>query len=158
MPTTTESPAARVRHKAFTYRTALEWAGGRACLLGSADKPVLRVASPPEFKGEAGVWTPEDLLVGAANVCTMTTFVAFADRRGFRFESYVSEAEGVLEMAAGGFRFTRIVVRPRIVVADAAAAEVARAILDEAHAACIVANSLQAPVDVTAVIETAEGR
>ncbi|MBI3191832.1 MAG: OsmC family protein, partial [Pedosphaera parvula] len=53
-----------------------------------------RVASPPEFKGEAGVWTPEDLFVAAVNVCTMTTFAAFAQRLNLPVLSYRCEAEG----------------------------------------------------------------
>ena len=68
--------APRARHKSFTYRTDLAWTSGRSGLLSAEGKPDLQVSSPPEFKGEPGRWTPEDLFVSAVNVCTMTTFAA----------------------------------------------------------------------------------
>jgi organic hydroperoxide reductase OsmC/OhrA len=145
----------KVKHKTFTYHSALEWKGSRACVLESKQKPPLRASSPPEFKGEAGVWTPEDFFVGAVNVCTLTTFVAFAERLGFRFESYTSEAYGVLEFQDGSFRFTRVTVNPHIVVFDASAVAEATEILHNAHEKCIIANSIRATVDVVPTIEVA---
>jgi len=34
-----------------------------AATFSSSGKPSFRVASPPEFRGEEHVWTPEDLFV-----------------------------------------------------------------------------------------------
>src|SRR5262245_32660600 len=86
----------RVKHKTFSYRTGVRWLGNRSGLIRSEGKPDLRVASPPEFKGEAGVWTPEDLFVAALDLCTMTTFAALTQRRGLEIVSYDSSAEGTL--------------------------------------------------------------
>ena len=51
-----------VTHKTFTYETFSEWVGAKAATFSSVGKPTFRVASPPEFRGEKNVWTPEDPL------------------------------------------------------------------------------------------------
>lgn len=142
-----------MRSKTFTYDTGLAWAGGRAGQLTAGGKPTLRVASPPEFKGETGVWTPEDPFVAALDVCTMTTFLAFAEKRELPVAGYTSRATGTVEFADGGLRFTRVVLAPRIRVADASAVERARAVLEDAHRACLVARSARTEIAVEPAFE-----
>lgn len=151
MTTTGEAP--RVRHKTFHYRTSVFWLGNRAGLNRSEGKQEFRVASPPEFKGEHGVWTPEDLFVAAVNTCTMTTFAAFTSKRDVPIISYESEAEGTLEFADGSYRFTKVVVRPRIVATAPATRELIEAILHDAHRGCLITNSISGEVVVEAEIE-----
>lgn len=146
----------KVRHKSFSYRTALDHTSGRSADLAAEGLPVLHVSSPPEFKGEPGLWTPEHLFVAAVDVCTMTTFLAFADRRKLDVTAYRSEAEGVLEFVDGGYRFTRVTLRPRIRVASAADAEAAERVLREAHEACLIGRSVVAEVRVEPGFEVAE--
>jgi organic hydroperoxide reductase OsmC/OhrA len=134
------------KFKSFTYATGLEWVENRTGTLKSTGKPEIRVASPPEFKGESGVWTPEDLFVAAIEICTMTTFLSFAQRKGLPLRSYRSSAEGLLEFVDGKYRFTRVVVRPLITVADESAVPLARTVLDESHHHCLIANSVQSEV------------
>jgi organic hydroperoxide reductase OsmC/OhrA len=138
----------KIKHKTFTYRTQLEWEENRAGTLSSSDKPSFRVASPPEFKGEAGVWTPEDLFVASVEICTMTTFLAFAQRLGLPIASYTSASEGTLEFVNGGYEFTRIVLRPTILVKNREAIEQVEKTLNDAHGACLIANSIKASVIV----------
>jgi peroxiredoxin-like protein len=142
MEQTTTEAKPKTKHKAFDYRTALRWNGGRNGLLTSGGKPEIRVSSPPEFKGEAGQWTPEDLLVASVEVCTMTTFIAFSLNKKLPLVSYESAATGTMEFTDGGYRFTRIVLRPAIVVGSDEAIPQAAAILEEAHHACFIANSI----------------
>jgi len=139
----------------YRYRTALRWVGGRAGLAGAEGKEEFRVASPPEFRGEAGVWTPEDLLVGAVNACTMTTFLALAEREGLPLVSYASEAEGTLEFEDGGYRFTRVVVRPSIVIQGEEARGTASRLMERAHHQCLIGRSLRAEVVLQPSIEVA---
>src|SRR5512145_95141 len=136
----------KVKYKSFTYHTALQWADHRAGWLRAEGKPGFRVASPPEFKGEAGVWTPEDLFVAAVEACTMTTFIAFAQKLNLPVVSYESHAEGVLEFVEGGYRFTKVTLRPTIVVAEAGAIPQTEKTLHEAHHACLVAKSIRSEV------------
>ena len=148
-PADEQQPAeARVRHKSFTYHTSLEWTSARSGIVHAEGRPDLVVSSPPEFKGEAGRWTPEDLFVAAIDLCTMTTFASFSQRLQLPIVSYRSRAEGLLEFADGGYRFTRVVLRPSITVADAASEPATRKAIHDAHAACLLTRSVKATVVV----------
>lgn len=148
MEQTSATVQPKVKYRSFSYRTQLRWEGNKSGTLQADGKPSLRVASPPEFKGEAGVWTPEDLFVAAVDICTMTTFMAFAQRLGLPIVSYTSSAAGTLEFVDGGYRFTKVVLRPSIVIGTSEVAEQVRRTLDDAHAACLIANSILAEVRV----------
>ncbi len=148
-------PKPQIKRKSFTYKTAIEWLGNRAGTTLAEGKPSFRTASPPEFKGEPNVWSPEDLFVAALNACTMTTFVSFALKLELPVASFRCEAEGTLEFVDGGLRFTKVVLRPEIVVADAGAVEQVRKTMDDAHHACLIARSIKAEVIVEANIHAA---
>jgi organic hydroperoxide reductase OsmC/OhrA len=141
---TTAGP--KVKYKTFTYRTQLKWLENRSGTLSGEQKPSLRVASPPEFKGEAGVWTPEELFVGCVDICTMTTFLAFAEHLQIPLVSYTSMAEGVLEFVDGSYKFTKVILRPTILVSSSEAVEQARRTLHDAHKRCLITNSICAEV------------
>lgn len=143
----------KIRHKTFAYSTDLRWTEDRSGVLSSEDRPELGVASPPEFKGPPGVWTPEHLFVAAVDICTMTTFVAFARHKKIPIVSYQSHAEGTLEFVDGGYQFTRITLRPRVVVGDATLLEQASAVLKDAHASCLVSNSIKSEVLLEPTVE-----
>lgn len=140
--------APRMKYRSFHYHTHLHWEGDRSGILKAADRPDVRVSSPIEFKGEAGVWTPEDLFVATAEICTMTTFMAFAHREGLRLVSYKSEAEGLLEHSDGDYRFTKITVKPVVIVKDAKDLERASALMERAHRDCLIAHSMTTEIDV----------
>lgn len=143
------------RPKSYSYHTTVAWTAGRGGQLESVGKPGFHVASPPEFKGEAGVWSPEDLFVASVNICTMTTFLSFAERSKVLLQSYRSEAEGLLELVEGSFRFTRIVVRPRIHVPPDQV-ELARKVMHDAHAKCLISNSMRCEVVVEGDVAAGE--
>jgi organic hydroperoxide reductase OsmC/OhrA len=154
MEQSTTVSAPKSRYKSFAYRTGVQWADNRAGWLRAEGKPEFRVSSPPEFKVEAGVWTPEDLFVAAVEICTMTTFIAFAQRLNLPLVSYQSQAEGLLEFVEGSYRFTKVVLRPTIVVAEQTALEQAKKALHDAHHSCLIANSIRAEVVVEPVIKS----
>ncbi len=149
------APEPRTRYKTFTYQTSLTWTAKRAGVLSSEEKPPLAVSSPPEFKGEPGVWTPEDLFVAAVEICHMSTFLAFAERKGVGILSYQSSARGTLEFIDGDYRFTRIVIAPVIAVGGGVAAADVHTLLRDAHKHCLVSNSINAVVEVNPVVQTA---
>jgi organic hydroperoxide reductase OsmC/OhrA len=130
--------------KVFRYASEVRWKSGRTGVVYSSRKPDLVVSSPPEFKGEAGNWTPEDMFVASLNVCTMLTFLAYAQNRGLNLAGYESDAEGTLESLEGKYRFTEVTLRPRITLKSQADLEPARKILEDAHANCFIANSTTA--------------
>jgi organic hydroperoxide reductase OsmC/OhrA len=137
----------KVKPKVFHYDVGVRWTRERRGVLTLKEKPPLEVASPPEFKGHPGVWTPEDLLVAAVNACTMTTFLAFAARREIPLDSYECGATGTLEMVDGKFRFSRIVLHPKIGLSRREDREKALAAFHDAESSCLVANSLSTQVE-----------
>jgi organic hydroperoxide reductase OsmC/OhrA len=141
--------------KVFRYQSDALWKSGRRAVISSTGRPDLDVSSPPEFKGEAGFWTPEDMFVASINLCTLLTFVAFAQRKGLEFVSYESAAEGVLEYVEGSYRFTEVILHPHIVLRSAADFERAREILADAHRGCLVSNSVTSAIKVFPDIRTA---
>jgi len=146
------TPRPTLKHKSFMYRTFLSWVDKRQGDVASEGKPTLRVSSPPEFKGEPGLWTPEDLFVAAVETCTMTTFLAFAQRLNLPFVSYSSTGEGTLEFVDGGYQFAKIILRPVVKVASALAVEQVKQTLEDAHKSCLISNSIKAAVTLEPTI------
>jgi organic hydroperoxide reductase OsmC/OhrA len=139
---------AKLKYRSFTYRTSTSWTEGKSGVLTSEGKPEMKISSPPEFRGEAGVWTPEDMFVGAVEVCHMVTFLSFAAKKQIPIISYQSHANGVLEYVDGEYRFTRIVIFPTIVVASPTPETEVHATLREAERHCLVTNSIASIVEV----------
>jgi len=135
-----------IKRKTFSYQTELQWLENRAGRLESDKKQAFRVSSPPEFQGEEGEWTPEDLYVGAINSCTMATFLAYAQKKHLNVLSYKSKAEGVLEFADGKYRFTKVRLQPLIKVESMKDAALAEQIIHEAHENCFLTNSVKSIV------------
>ncbi len=133
-------------YKVFRYQNEVRWKAGRRGTASGSGKPDLEVSSPPEFKGEAGFWTPEDLFLASINTCVMLTFVAFAQSKGLEFLEYQSRAEGMLENVEGKYRFTEVSLHPRLRLKSTEDAERARKILDDAEANCLVSNSVTSTV------------
>jgi len=136
-------------HRSFTYRTSAAWLEGRSGLLSSEGKPTLRISSPPEFKGECGVWTPEEMFVASVEMCHMSTFMGFAAKADVPVTSYRSHANGVLDFVDGGYRFTRIVIFPTIVIPSQEFEDEVQNLLKESARHCLVANSIAAIVEIT---------
>lgn len=141
-----------VRSKSYTYRTSIRWTDRKIGTIASAGKPDVQVATPPEFKGHEGIWSPEDLFVASANICLMTTFLAFAERAGLAFASYESDAEGLLELVEGKFQFTKIVLKPKLTLKPGEDAKKAGDMLAKAEASCLVSNSMKCRVELEPTI------
>lgn len=144
--------AVQARPKSFTYRTSIEWLGGRNGRFTAPGRESLVISSPPEFKGEEGFWTPEDLFVGAIEMCLMLTFASYVDKYKLPLESYSSEAVGTLELADGKLRFTKVVIKAAVVITDAAVQQQTLDVLRKAEGDCLVANSITTKVVVEADI------
>src|SRR5438045_4310982 len=93
------------------YSRAHEWAfDGGALVPASASPHVV----PAPWSDPAGV-DPEEAFVASLSSCHMLFFVDFARRAGFVLDSYVDEAEGVLDKRADGkIAMTRVTLRPRL--------------------------------------------
>ena len=141
-----------VKPKVYMYHTAVKWTEQRKGVISCAGKPDVQVATPPEFKGHEGIWSPEDLFVASANMCVMSTFLAVAERAGLAFTAYESAAEGRLELVEGKFQFTEITIKPVITLKAGTDAAKAKELIEKAEANCLISNSMKARVHLEATI------
>ncbi len=141
-----------LKSRKFNYKTTLEWKEQKKGMLSCTGKPSFEVATPVEFGGHAGIWTPEDLFVSSVNICVMTTFLFFAEKKGIELLSYKSDAEGILEKVDDKFMFSQIALRVKIIVKTQEQAAQARELLERAEKNCLISNSIASKVTVSADI------
>jgi len=137
-----------VKSKVFIYKNSVEWEGERKGIVSSDSKPSFRVATPPEFKGHPGIWSPEDLFVASVNSCIMTTFLYYAERHKLEFLSYKSNAEGVLEIVDNKFMVSEIKIKPMIVIKNSLDINKAKELIEISEKNCLISNSIRSKVSV----------
>lgn len=115
--------------------------------------PRLEVASPPEFGGPKGTWSPEHLFVASISACLMTTFRAIAQVSGLEVVEYRDDAIGHLQRGDDRlYRIDRVTLRPRVVVADESAIPKAARLLEKAEKVCLVSRSVTSEIDFQPVV------
>ncbi|MFX1368430.1 MAG: OsmC family protein [Promethearchaeota archaeon] len=125
------------------YKVKVDWTEGRIGKFSVEGKPEFDVSSPPEFEGPEGIVSPEDLFVGAAASCFMTTFVTFTKKMRFDFKSFSCEGYGTLERVEKGFQFTKLLLKTTVVVESEDFIPKADRALDLAGKYCLVSNSMK---------------
>jgi peroxiredoxin-like protein len=141
-------------YKTYQFKNAIEWESGRRGVMTSPEHAPVKVGSPPEFKGAADVWCPEEMLVGAVNSCIMLTFLAYAQNRKLELVSYKSRAEGTLEHKDGKYRITHITLQPVVVLKAEEQRPLAEQIFKSAESDCFISNSVTAMVDLSPQFST----
>ena len=128
------------------YSRAHEWTFDGGAVIPASPSPHV---VPAPWNDPAGV-DPEEAFVASLSSCHMLFFVDFARRAGLVLDSYLDEAEGVLEKRADGrTAMTRVRLRPRVTWSGEAPDAAAIADLHhKAHEACFIANSVTAEVTI----------
>lgn len=109
---------------------------------------------PPQFGGSDDVWSPEELLIGAALECLWTTFEAYARRDRLEVRGWSGHAIGVLDRSAGVPAFTSITLTVDLLVPPGDEVR-AKDLLEVAEDRCIIARALRVPVVVEAKVRHA---
>jgi len=145
-----------------TYHTTVRWEGEHWGHLVMGNGPEMRFSAPPEAHGHAGVFTPEDAFVAAANTCVMMMFIWACERFKLKLLSYECRTEGtkLIELDRTEI-FTRLLFRPKIRISaggeakDLIQGRTQRA-LEAAQKYSLVANSVKSEVvlEPEIVIET----
>ena len=148
-----------------TYYSELSWRGSTSA--GSdCYEPTHRVVLPPgdselmlssgaAFKGSPALGNPEQLLLAATSSCQMLSYLAYAAAARIDVLAYDDHAEALMPADAKPMRITQIVLRPRITVAPGADRGRATRLVERAHRACFIANTLNAEVTLEPVVEQA---
>jgi organic hydroperoxide reductase OsmC/OhrA len=128
------------------YAVDLVCEGSRTPVLRAGERPPIEGGAPPEFGGSPLWWGPEHLLLASVALCSLTTFQAFARLQGLAVQAYSSAIKGTLDKTPGGLGFTQIRLAITVGVAEEDIVR-AEALLARVKKHCIIANSLNVPVD-----------
>ena len=148
------------------YRIVNRWTGNlgtgtsayaaysRAHELSGAEKgSAIAGSSDPLFRGDRTRYNPEELLLGALSACHMLWVLHLCADAGIAVTGYTDEALGEMdEHEDGSAEFTRVVLRPRMSIADPARAAEAIAMHHRAHQVCALARSMNFPVEHQPVV------
>jgi organic hydroperoxide reductase OsmC/OhrA len=157
-----------MREKVHTYTCSLTWTGNlgagtagvaaytRDLVFSGADKPDLPGSSDPAFRGDRTRYNPEELLVGSLASCHMLWYLHLCADAGVVVLAYRDAPIGTMvEEARTGGQFTRVILRPRVMIAIGSDAARAKALHESAHRKCFIANSVNFPVACEAEITVA---
>jgi organic hydroperoxide reductase OsmC/OhrA len=151
------------------YSTHLVWTGGkertgsfrnhvRSYDITAPGKPVIAGSSDAVFRGNAGCWNPEDLLVASLSACHKLWYMGLCAAAGIVVVAYEDTADGTMveEEAGEGGQFVRVTLRPRVTLAPGSDKQKAESLHQRAHENCFIARSVNFPVVHEPVVEVAE--
>lgn len=118
-------------------------------------KPSLTASADPGFRGDARLHNPEDLLVAALSSCHMLWYLHLCAVKGVVVMDYVDAAEGTMVEEPRAGRFTEVVLRPVVTIAEGSDPHRAEQLHERAHAECFIANSVNFPVRCEPTIRVA---
>ena len=151
------------------YRLQATWTGNRGS--GTAGyreydrsttieidgKPIMQASADKPFRGDPSRWNPEDMLLASLSQCHLLSYLHACVEAGVVVVAYRDEASGLMvEDGRGGARFTEVILRPHVTIADASMTDAAMAAHEQAHAWCFIANSVNFPVLHKPKIEVAQ--
>lgn len=142
-----------------TYELDLTWTGNtgtgtsgyrayaRDVLARSEGRPDLALSADPTFRGDATRWNPEVLLLAALSECHLLSFLHVAVMHGVTVTDYADSPQGWMDQEGIGGHFTRVLLRPRVTVADPEHVDLVPQLHAEAGKACFIAASVNFPVE-----------
>ena len=109
-------------------------------------------ASPPQFDGPEGVWSPETLLCASVVDCFILTFRGVARAARFEWLELECRVEGILDRIERVSQFTKFTTYARLFIPLGGDEAKARELLTRAEQGCLVANSLRGTRELEAEI------
>lgn len=147
-----------------TYEVRVDWTGNdgegtktyksyrRDHTIVSEGKPKISGSSDPSFRGDAGRYNPEELLVVALSSCHMLSYLHQCAVNGVNVVEYADAASGLMRMNDDGSgEFVRVTLHPKVKIA-AGGREKALEMHHKAHQLCFIARSVNFPVEVAGEI------
>ncbi len=110
-------------------------------------------SSDPAYRGNRSRYNPEELLLGALSSCHMLWVLHLCADAGIVITSYTDEPVGELrENEDGSGEFTRVMLRPQMVITDASRIAEAVEVHARAHKVCAIARSVNFSVEHEPVV------
>ena len=138
------------------YRASASAGSASRVTVASAQAPDIDSASPPEFGGPGGVWSPETLLCAALADCFILTFRNVSRAARFEWRTLECRVEGVLDRVDRVSQFIRYTTYATLAVPAGADLAKANELLERAEQGCLIANSLRGARQLEAKIVIAE--
>ncbi|HEY9180145.1 MAG TPA: OsmC family protein [Candidatus Baltobacteraceae bacterium] len=147
-------------HNPHRFTTELAWTGNRGTgtssyraygrdheITAPGKTLAIPASSTPAFRGDAGRYNPEELLIGSLSGCHMLWFLHLCAQAGITVTAYADNAEGTMHVNGDGSgEFTEVVLHPRAQYAQAPAREQIEKLHHRAHELCFIARSVNFPV------------
>jgi Predicted redox protein, regulator of disulfide bond formation len=140
--------------KTHCYETTIKWTGNKGSgtesyrsyernyTISAAAKQPIPGSSDPTFRGDPARYNPEELLVASLSSCHMLWYLHLCAEAGVIITEYSDTALGKMEENEDGSgKFTEVVLRPRVILADVSKRELAESLHSAAHKMCFIANS-----------------
>ena len=109
---------------------------------------LIHFSAPAEFGGEPGVWTPEQFLLASVGSCFIETFKAVAKASKLDFQGVEVSVEGAIEKEPEGWRFTKIIIRPALIIYNDETQELGLRLLAKTERSCLVVRSLSSQIQM----------
>ena len=112
------------------------------------EKAVILGSSDPTFRGDLTRHNPEELLVASLSACHMLWYLSLCADAGIIVLAYVDESVGYMtEDPDGSGYFQRVLLRPRVTLAQGSSIENAQDLHHKANSMCFIANSVNFPIE-----------
>jgi len=115
--------------------------------------PDLDTASPPQFGGPEGIWSPETMISATVANCFILSFRAIARASKFEWTSLECNVDGVLERPERVTFFTKFNIHAILHVPDGARAELAQRLLEKSEQICLITASMKSEIVLTTDIQ-----
>ena len=142
------------------YTTAVTWTGnlgeGTRAYRGYArhfditcpGKPTVLGSADPAYLGDSERHNPEDLRVAALSACHMLWYLHLCAVANVAVTGYRDAAEGVMRSNPDGSgEVEKVTLRPHVTIAGESCAETAMSLHQRANAICLIARSVNFPVE-----------
>ncbi|MBL1066201.1 OsmC family protein [Streptomyces sp. 7-21] len=147
------------RDREHNYAVTVRWTGNTGAgtagyreysrdheVTGEGKPTLIQGTADPSFRGAADRWNPEELLVASLSQCHMLSYLALCSLKGVVVTGYEDRATGTMRESGGAGRFTGVVLRPVVTVAEASMLREAASLHAAAHDQCFIASSVTFPV------------
>lgn len=132
------------------YRVLAWWTSGKAGIVRSDQVPtVIHFTAPVTFGGDAGRWTPEELMLAALASCFTSTFQAIATHSKLPYADLEVSVDGEIEKTSSGFQFKSVGIRPRLTISDEDLRPLADRVLRKSESLCLVSRAIVTPKTFT---------
>jgi len=141
----------------YEFKATAYWVLARRGIVSADGVPqAVEFAAPAEFGGERDLWTPEHFFLASIASCYVSTFRALAEYNKYDTVALDVAVEGTLEKEPGGFRFSKIRVKPLLTIAAEEERERGFKLLDKSEKTCLINRSLSCRVILDPVVEISD--